>query len=156
MTTSADGVPALPYLGTAGYSGSETSEEQARREAEDGTVAARQRDALDRLRLRGQDGMTVAEYREAARLHHGKASSTLSTLHHDGLVARLLERRERCAVYVLPEHVHGRETAPHGRRDPVSEALHEWCVVRDDRGWNRAGRDPVGFARTMTALAGAT
>jgi hypothetical protein len=50
--------------------------------------------------------------------HHGQASGALSTLHKEGRVARLAEeRRTKCAVYVLPEHVGERPTAAHGRQE---------------------------------------
>jgi len=145
--------PALPYAGTAGYSGSETSEAQVRLEAGDGTVKDRQDRALRMLTVEGRRGMTVAEFRAVTGLHHGKASSVLSTLHHDGLVARLLERRDKCAVYVRPNYVHGREVAPHGRRDPLHDYLQEW-LERDEDGWSRSGRDPRGFTAGLRELTG--
>lgn len=148
-----DATPALPYAGTAGYSGSETSEAQARLEAGDGTVKARQDRALRLLSASGGFGVTVAEFRGVTGLHHGKASSVLSTLHHDGLVARLLERRERCAVYVRPEFVGDRETATHGRRDPLHAFLQKW-LEPDDQGWSPSGRDPRGFEAGLREITG--
>lgn len=145
---------ALPYAGTAGYSGSDTSREMARREADDGTVADRQHQAVLLLQAAGPTGMTVKEFRERTGHHHGKASSTLSTLHEGGHVARLRGvRRDRCEVYVLPRYVLDRETAPHGRRDPVDEALQEWLAV-DQAGWSKAGRFPLEFVRAMRAVTG--
>ena len=151
MTTT--DLPALPYAGTAGYSGSDTSEESARREALDGTVEDRQRVAVRMLTRALTTGLTVAEFREATGLHHGKASSTFTTLHKEAHVARLLERRGNYAVYVLPEFVNGRETAAQGRRDPVDEALLEW-LTRDEHGWSRAGRDPKAFVKHMRTITG--
>lgn len=151
MTNNA--LPALPYAGTAGFSGSETSEEMARREADDGTVRERQRQAVLLLTRALGHGVTVKEFREQTGHHHGKASSTLSTLHLEGHVTRLLERRDRCGVYVLPEFVNGRETAAQGRHDPVDEALQEW-LARDEHGWSRAGRDPKAFVRHMRTITG--
>lgn len=146
-------LPALPYAGTAGYSGSETSEAAARTEAADGTVEDRQRVAVRLLRATAAHGMTVAEFRATTGLHHGKASSTMTTLHKEGHVCRLLERRSNYAVYVLPEFVGDRETAAQGRRDPVDEALQEW-LARDEHGWSRAGRDPKAFVKAMRAVSG--
>jgi hypothetical protein len=55
--------------------------------------------------------------------HHGQASGALSDLHKAGLIARLVERRNRCSVYVLPEHVGGRATAAHGRNKPAAATV---------------------------------
>lgn len=156
-------VPALPYAGTEGYSGSDTSEERARAEAADGTAASRQAQVRRMLRARGAEGMTVKEFREATGHHHGKASGTLSSMHKDGDVVRLAERRNRCEVYVLPAYVNGRETRSQGREKPVSEVdafLQEW-LTRDPSAhrdnpaaWSKAGNDPLGFIRGLRALTG--
>lgn len=106
----------LPYNGTSGHSGSDTSEERALREDSDGTTSARQAQAIASLSSRRSSGLTWKELATDRGWHHGQASGVLSTLHKVGRVARLTERRNRCAVYVLPEHVQGRSTAPHGRK----------------------------------------
>jgi hypothetical protein len=119
--------PSLPYpepggqQHTMGHSGSETSRDRAVMEANDGTATARQRFVLRRAGLLPEYGVTVKELREATGWHHGKASSVLSTLHLDGRLARLRLARDRCKVYVLPEHVNGRETEEHGRNKVVTQ-----------------------------------
>lgn len=67
-------------------------------------------------------GMTWKDLAHALTLHHGQSSGILSRLHAHGELERLTERRERCAVYVLPEYVNGRETAPVGRTQPGEES----------------------------------
>lgn len=110
--------PSTPYAGTSGWSGSDTSRERAERDDSDGTTADRQQRVLAILARLGAEGTTWKELAAATDWHHGQASGALSVLHKVGKVARLTERRNRCQVYVLPEHVNGRDTAPHGRRAP--------------------------------------
>lgn len=95
-------------------------------EARSGIAAVRQSTAMSLIRRAGTYGVTVAELRRALRLHHGQASSVLSTLHKEGRIQRLTERRDRCQVYVSPAYVMGRETVPHGRnRKTDMDALYE-------------------------------
>lgn len=69
-------------------------------------------------------GMTVKELRERDEtLHHGSASAALSDLHKQGHLSRLEEKRESCAVYVLPLYVEGRSTETPGR-NKVTKAKH--------------------------------
>ena len=110
--------PQLPYeeadgTATAGWSGSDTSHERATREAADGTASARQRRALLHLRRFDSVGVTWRELADMEGWHHGQSSGVLSVLHKTGRIARLKERRQRSQVYVLPQYVGGRETAPY-------------------------------------------
>lgn len=137
---------------TSGWSGSDTSHERALREDADGTTSRRQQRVMQLLgqytwmgdHSRGLHyGLTVKEVREITGWHHGQASSALSVLHKEGKIARLKTRRDRCAVYVLPDHVSGRETAPHGREKGVVglsaaerraiEGLRKGVVLPSDR-----------------------
>lgn len=102
--------PILPYAGTSGHSGSDTSERRARSEDGDGTTTARQSETLRRLRDAGPDGMTWHDLADALGWHHGQASGVLSVLHRSGLIARLAASRNRCKIYVLPMFVDGRPT----------------------------------------------
>lgn len=43
----------------------------------------------------------------------------LAELHRDGLVERLVERRDGRAIYVTPEHVYGRPIVPGPGPGPV-------------------------------------
>lgn len=104
---------ALPYNGTEGYAGSETSKSRAFQEAIDGTASKRQRYILILAERAKERGVTVAELRDAS-LHHGRISGALSVLHKVGKLSRLAEVRGRCKVYVLPEYVNDRPTEAHG------------------------------------------
>lgn len=91
---------------------------------QDGTTSYRQQTVLDLLSVPGIDvpgtgqagGITWTELARYTGWHHGQASGVLSVLHKAGRIARLTATRDRCAVYVLPCYVNGRETAPHGGR----------------------------------------
>lgn len=108
--------PETPYAGTSGWSGSDTSRERAQAEDGDGTTHVRQKRLLTYLAVCGAHGATWKDLSFATSWHHGQASGALSVLHKTGHIARLTERRDRCAVYVLPQFVQGRETAEHGRK----------------------------------------
>lgn len=101
--------PILPYAGTSGHSGSDTSERRARTEDSNGTTTARQSETLRRLADAGSHGMTWHDLADLAGWHHGQASGVLSVLHRSGLIARLTISRNRCKVYVLPMFVNGRD-----------------------------------------------
>lgn len=108
-------MPELPYNGSSGWSGSETSKERADRADASGETANRQQTVLDMLNTRGHAGLTVKELRETTGWHHGLASGTLSALHKAGTIQRLKgPRRTRCKVYVAVDYVAGRETEPQG------------------------------------------
>lgn len=104
---------ALPYAGTEGWAGSETSKARAQADVVSGTASKRQRYILILAERAKERGITVAEIRDAS-LHHGRISGALSVLHKVGKLVRLSEVRDKCKVYVLPEYVNGRETEAHG------------------------------------------
>lgn len=103
----------LPYNGTEGYAGSDTSKARALEEAVNGVASKRQRYLLILAQRAGERGITVAEVRDP-NLHHGRVSGALSVLHKAGRLARLTEVRGKCKVYVMPEFVNGRQTEAHG------------------------------------------
>lgn len=107
-------ITVLPYAGTSGWSGTDTSRARAEHADSSGSTGANQRLALDLLADAKEHGLTVAELRTEPGLHHGSASGALSLLHKAGMIARLEQSRGRCKVYVLPEYVQGRVTEPHG------------------------------------------
>ncbi|MCU0297303.1 MAG: DUF3489 domain-containing protein [Candidatus Nanopelagicales bacterium] len=100
-------LPERPYLQegkrSAGWSGTDTS-----RDAEP-VRADSQKQVLAYVRSRYSAGATVAEVREATGLHHGVASGALSVLHQKRHLARLVEKRGRCRVYVHVDYVNDRE-----------------------------------------------
>jgi hypothetical protein len=103
----------LPYAGTSGWSGTDTSEERARRNDSDGTTGRTQHATMIALEHAGIDGLTWRELAEITATHHGSASGVLSVLHKAGKIARLTNRRDRCKIYVHPEYVWGRDTEQH-------------------------------------------
>lgn len=113
-----DGIPVLPYAGSSGYSGSDTSRERAERDDSDGTTSARQRRVIALLDYRGTRGATWKEVADILGLHHGQASGSLSNLHKVGRISRLRQTRERCKVYVLREYLDGRDEEVQGRSNP--------------------------------------
>lgn len=106
----------LPYAGTSGWSGSETSKERALSEDSQGITAQRQRKVMTELQFAGEFGLTWKELANSFGWHHGQASGVLSVLHKEGFISRLTERRDRCAVYVLPNLVKNRDVSDHGRK----------------------------------------
>lgn len=142
-----DDLPVLPYAGTSGWSGSEASRERVEREDGDGTTRKRHMQTLQRLGAWQERGMTWKELAEDMNWHHGQATAPLSVLHKEGRIARLTEKRDRCSVYVLPEHVAGRETAAHGRRK-ISE---ESCTQPECVAMEAMYADVVNEARALRA-----
>jgi len=121
-------LPVLPYPShdgpTSGYSGSETSEARAREADSSGETSRRQKAVLAYLAIRGVYGATWRDVSAVLTIHHGSASGVLSNLHKAGRITRLKEARQRCKVYVLNEHVGGRDTEPYGKApDFVQQAL---------------------------------
>jgi DNA-binding MarR family transcriptional regulator len=142
-------LPLLPYAGTSGWSGSDTSEERARTADTDGTTTRRQAQALATLRLAGAAGATWKELADLQQWHHGTASGVLSVLHKEGRVARLTDRRHGCAIYVLPEAVGNRLTAAHGRkRPPITDEQVEAALAA----WTNADRNISGRALVRLLL----
>jgi len=121
-------MPELPYAGTSGYSGTDTSENRARIDDSNGTTGKRQSQTFSFLSQRHKNGATWKEIADALGLHHGSASGVLSVLHLAGKIERLAETRNRCKIYVLPEYVDGRKTELH--RGKKSAVHHCWnCGV---------------------------
>lgn len=93
-------LPILPYDGTGGHAGTDTSRERAEDEASDGTLAVRQQRVLDSLADMGAAGATWVTVGQALSLHHGQVSGALSNLHQAGLVFMLKKRHNRSHPYV--------------------------------------------------------
>jgi DNA-binding transcriptional regulator GbsR (MarR family) len=108
--------PVLPYNGTSGWSGTDTSKERAEVQDKSGETARVQMYMQGALWMAGEHGLTWKEIAEETHWHHGTVSGALSVLHKEGKISRLLEKRNRCRVYVLNEYVSGRETDSQGRK----------------------------------------
>lgn len=106
----------LPYNGTSGHSGTETSKERALHADRSGKTALRQAQALNLLSERTFQGITWKELSEVTGLHHGTASGVLSVLHKAGRIARLKDSRNGCKVYVDLRCVNGRQVETQGRK----------------------------------------
>lgn len=149
--------PTLPYAGTSGWSGTETSRERAERDDRDGTTAKRQTQVVIDLHAAGPRGMTWKEYASLRGLHHGQASGVLSVLHKANRIARLNERRDRCLVYVHPDHVQGRETTEQGsKRGLTPREKGIVSVVREsiDRGWTPTANQTEMLLDIISRLSG--
>lgn len=64
----------------------------------------------------GAYGMTWSELADASGRHHGSTSGALSTLHKQGDIARLTDKREGRKIYVGTPYINGRPIEEHGRR----------------------------------------
>lgn len=104
-------LPLTPYAGTSGWSGSESSRERAVQEDANGTTQGRQSLTLRIVNGTKTYGITWKELSEETGWHHGQASGVLSVLHKEGLIERLAERRNKCAIYIGLNSVNGRKTS---------------------------------------------
>lgn len=101
-------LPLTPYAGTSGWSGTTTSHDRAIQEDSNGTTKDRQSYTLRIVTASKTYGITWRELADATGWHHGQASGVLSVLHKEGLIARLTEKRGKCAVYVGVNSVQNR------------------------------------------------
>jgi hypothetical protein len=146
--------PVLPYGGTSGWAGSETSRERAEAQDTDGTTSRRQTAVLRYLKEAGYLGMTWVEVAGQMDLHHGAASGVLSTLHKAGHISRLSERRGKCQVYVHNDYVADRTTVaykPNVSARLLEEVLNE---VLTDLGQGRVEWAKARIAVTLQHLNG--
>lgn len=105
--------PVLPYAGSSGHSGTDTSAERAVDADSTGKTLDRQEALRGLLRDAQGYGITVKELREQTGWHHGVASSILTHLHIAGDTVRLVDKRDKCHIYVLPQYDAGRPTEPY-------------------------------------------
>jgi hypothetical protein len=90
----------VPYNGTAGWSGTDTSEQRALDNIHSGRELNNQQLALHLLKKAGANGLTWKELATATGWHHGTASGVLSVLHQSGATVRTVKTRNRCKIYV--------------------------------------------------------
>lgn len=104
-------LPILPYDGSSGWSGSDTSRERALHMDSSGKTKTIQQQILDALELKGTEGLTFAEcdFIPDDKLHQN-ASGQLSTLHKAGLISRLTTTRNGRKVYVRNHYVGTKDT----------------------------------------------
>lgn len=121
--------------GTRGSSGSDTSRDAAYADLVSGVTNATQKYVLIMAAQAGAKGITVADVREKdGGLHHGRISSAITKQHIAGRLVALTERRGHCGVYVLPEHVNGREVRPYRQQNPRLQ-VEDVEIVLDHHGW---------------------
>lgn len=141
------------YAGTTGHSGTDTSRAQADDLPKHGRAQAWVLRSAANL---GAQGVTIVDLRSwFSEMHHGTLSSALTNLHRDGRLARLVDKRDRCHIYVLPEHVGDRPTEPPTARpggfDAAQAALNEQARREGyDLGW--ADGEQRGRAAAATAV----
>jgi len=128
--------PILPYNGSSGWSGSETSRKRAASEDSNGVTSDRQQSLLRLLKSRKEDGGTWKSLGETLGWHHGQISGTLSVLHKAEKIARLTESQNRSAIYVSLDFVNGRELEEYKSknqnesyyRQVIADEILDWCV----------------------------
>jgi len=102
-------LPLLPYAGTSGWSGTETSKQRAITADKNGTTRSRQRKAMFLLAEAGEAGLTWKELGDLTGWHHGTVSGLLSVLNRENYIVRLKATRNKCAIYVHPNFISSRE-----------------------------------------------
>jgi hypothetical protein len=93
-------LPYVPYAGTAGWSGTDTSQERAMINLRTGKEYNNQQKALALLKQAGGHGLTWKELSEQTGMHHGTASGVLSVLHKSGAILRTRTISNGCKVYM--------------------------------------------------------
>ena len=96
--------PYVPYDGTAGWSGADTSEQRALDNLYSGRELNNQQLALKYLKSRNDYGITWKELAIETGWHHGTASGVLSVLHQSGAIVRTIKIRNRCKIYVHQDY----------------------------------------------------
>ena len=90
----------VPYNGTAGWSGTDTSKQRALYNLRTGKEYNNQQKALALINDADSAGLTWKELSEHTGMHHGTASGVLSVLHKSGAILRTTKVRNGCKVYM--------------------------------------------------------
>jgi hypothetical protein len=109
----------VPYNGTAGWSGTDTSQQRALDNIHSGREENNQQKALRLLKLRGTAGLTWKELSQDTGWHHGTASGILSVLHMSGAIVRIYTTRNRCKVYVHQNFKDDVKIEPYKKREKL-------------------------------------
>jgi hypothetical protein len=107
----------VPYNGTAGWSGTDTSEQRALDNIYSGREENNQQLALRLLKNADINGLTWKELATATGWHHGTASGVLSVLHQSGAIVRTYVVRNRCKVYAHQNYKDNIKTEPYKKRE---------------------------------------
>lgn len=104
----------VPYKGTAGWSGTDTSKARAQDNLRSGREENNQHRALSILKM-SPAGKTWKELATITGWHHGTASGVLSVLHKGDKIVRSTAIRDRCKVYFHPDNAQFVVAEMHGR-----------------------------------------
>jgi len=155
----------VPYNGTGGYVERPASIERAVREAQDGTLSARQQAVVDALYAAGVKGATWRTLGQLLNLHHGQVSGVLSNLHKAGEIFMLRTKHDRCHPYVFhsyriaytDEQVFDTPaTTRAGERTALLNELYTTCQTAKDIGWSAGMQQAVTTIVDMIAAHDAT
>ena len=105
----------VPYSGTAGWSGTDTSKARAVDNLITRREETNQQKTLSILK-QCPYGLTWKELATLTEWHHGTASGVLSVLHKVGVIIRSTEVRNRCKVYYHPDHADSVIAEVHGNK----------------------------------------
>jgi hypothetical protein len=109
----------VPYNGTAGWSGTDTSEQRALDNIHSGKELNNQELTLRLLKHVGIKGYTWKELAIATGWHHGTASGVLSVLHMSSAIVRTYTTRNRCKVYVHQNFKDEVKVEPYKKREKL-------------------------------------
>ena len=99
----------------------------------------------------GHTGVTIAELRDALPAHHhGTLSGVLSLLHRDMRIARLVDKRNGCKIYVEPDFLDGRSAEAQGRGVSKEEALFGQSLVGFLEYWMQVDTEGARFVTDKT------
>lgn len=107
----------VPYNGTAGWSGTDTSQQRALDNIHSGRELNNQQKALHLLKHMGKLGLTWKELAQETGWHHGTASGILSVLHMSGAIVRTYTIRNKCKVYVHQNFKDEVKVEPYKKRE---------------------------------------
>lgn len=109
----------VPYNGTAGWSGTDTSEQRTDNNVNSGRELNNQQLALLLLKRADTNGLTWKELAIATGWHHGTASGVLSVLHLSGAIVRTYIVRNRCKVYAHQNFKDDIKVEPYKKREKL-------------------------------------
>jgi len=109
----------VPYNGTAGWSGTETSKDRAMHNLRTGREYNNQQKALALLKEARANGLTWKELSERTGMHHGTASGVLSVLHQAGAILRSIRVRNGCKIYYSIEYTDAIAHEPYKKKEKL-------------------------------------
>lgn len=128
-------LPAEPYgRKRSGHADADTSRRS------EPTRRGRQVNMLAYVARTGHRGATYLDLCHEFNVGHGSASGALSVLHRAGSLARLVDERDGCKVYVTPGYVDGRPVEVHdGIANPRIRVTDVLTLIDDVRDTMRPG-----------------